>query len=331
MAALARNEDDVALARRLDQRLQPDVGEVGDHQHVHHAPGLIGGIADQRPPQRLADDAACAVATDDVASADRLDLALVAGIAPLQPHRHRVARRRIAVDGEVDETARIVRLPPVRRVAHQVEIGVVHPRLIEDDVRIGGQPVLDVLHPAVAADVGGLRLVRLPEGGLVDPIGLAGDALADAEALEHLHRPAGDAVGLTEPDRSGLLLDDRRGDLGEGGQLRRERQARRAAADDEDVERLGHPVGAAHRAVLRVRRGDVRIASLKSVEMKLHGVVSSCRSHRALDRPFCRPAALRSHAGRSVARQRGPVRPRNMISTLIICAMSIYVSGWRVP
>ena len=30
--------------------LAADVGEVGDGQHIHHAPGLIGRVAVQRAP-----------------------------------------------------------------------------------------------------------------------------------------------------------------------------------------------------------------------------------------------------------------------------------------
>ena len=45
IAALARNDDDAAVAGGLDQRLEADVGEIGDGEHVHHAPGVIGGVA----------------------------------------------------------------------------------------------------------------------------------------------------------------------------------------------------------------------------------------------------------------------------------------------
>src|SRR6185437_16809486 len=99
--------------------------------------------------------------------------------------------------------AAIVRRQPVRRARHGVEQEIVDARLIEDDMRVGRQPVLDILDEAVACDVAARS--RLPERGLVDPIGLALDALADAEGLEHLHRPAGDAVGLAELQWTRLL------------------------------------------------------------------------------------------------------------------------------
>ena len=55
IAAFARDDDDAAVVGGLDQRLEADVREVGDGQHVHHAPGVIGGVAVQRAP-----DATCA-------------------------------------------------------------------------------------------------------------------------------------------------------------------------------------------------------------------------------------------------------------------------------
>ena len=90
VAALARNDEDAAFVGRLDQRLEADIGEVGDGEHVHHAPGLIGRVAAKRPTDRLAHGAARAVAADDIAGPDRFDLALMPGIEALEPDGHRV-------------------------------------------------------------------------------------------------------------------------------------------------------------------------------------------------------------------------------------------------
>ena len=76
--------------RRLDQRLEADVGKVGDGKDVHDAPGMVGGIAAQLAPDRFAHRAARAVAADDVARPDGLDLALMPGIEPLEADGHRV-------------------------------------------------------------------------------------------------------------------------------------------------------------------------------------------------------------------------------------------------
>ena len=105
-----------------------------------------------------------------------------------------------------------------------------------------GQPVFDILNPAGAHDPAPVGIVRLPERRLVDPVGLLHDALAETEGLEHLHRAAGDAVGLTEQQRAGFLLDDPGLDVGKGGQLRRQRQAGRSAADDQDIDLVGKRV-----------------------------------------------------------------------------------------
>jgi hypothetical protein len=105
--------------------------------------------------------------------ADGLDLALVRGIDALETRSDavRIAGRRLG-NLEAGEASRIMRRELGRRAAHDIEIEVVHPRLIEHDVREFRQAVLDVLHAAAAHDVRRLFIVGLPEGGLVDPAGL---------------------------------------------------------------------------------------------------------------------------------------------------------------
>ena len=90
----------------------------------------------------------------------------------------------------------------------------------------------------------GLRVLDLsaflpgpPEDGFVHPIGFAGDLVRKAERLEHFHGAAGDAVCLADLERAGFALNDAGGDVRKSRQLRRQRQARRAAADDEDIDR----------------------------------------------------------------------------------------------
>ena len=61
-----------------------------------------------------------------------------------------------------------------------------------------------------------LPIVRFPECRLVNPTGLLQHSLAEAKSLEHLHRAAGDAVGLAAEQRAGLLLDDPGLDVGKG-------------------------------------------------------------------------------------------------------------------
>ena len=115
-----------------------------------------------------------------------------------------------------------------------------HARLVENDMRKFRQPVFDVLHPSAAGDVRRLLVVRLPERRLVDPARLLQRALDEAEGLEHLHGAAGDAVGLAELQRARLLLDDAGLDAGERRQLRGEREPRRSAADDQDIDLGGN-------------------------------------------------------------------------------------------
>jgi hypothetical protein len=153
----------------------------------------------------------------------------------------------------------------------------VHARLVEDDVRKFREAVLDV-PGAVAPDQGlGTGLVGLPEGELVDPIGFPHDTVGEAKRLEHLHCPAGDAVGLADQKAAGFLLDDAGRDVGERGELRGEGQTSGAATDDEDVDARGEPVPGAGRLVPDVSFGHVWIAGPEPVEMELHACFGHLR------------------------------------------------------
>ena len=203
---------------------------------------MVGGIAAKLAPDRRTHDAARAVAADHVAGLDRLGLPLVRGVEPLErdghPLRRIVTAARRGLNG--DDAPRIIRLEFRGRSAHDVEIEIMHARLIENDVRELRQAVFDILDPAAADDVRRLPVIRLPERRLVDPAGLLQHALAEAEGMEHLHRAAGDAVGLAELHAARLLLDDAGLDVGKRGQLRRERQPCRSAADDQDIDLFGN-------------------------------------------------------------------------------------------
>ena len=140
-----------------------------------------------------------------------------------------------------------------------------HARLIEDDMRESGDsPSSTSWIRSRAKMAARLASLRLPERRLVDPVGFAFDALAEAERLEHFHRAAGDAVGLAELQRARLLLDDAGLDVGKGGELRGERQAGRPAADDQHIDLCGQRVGArarrgaSERRRCRDRRGGIR-------------------------------------------------------------------------
>src|SRR5271156_1157600 len=64
IAAFPRNDQEAAFIGRLDRRLYAHIGEVGAGEHIHHAPGLVGRISVQRPPEGSAHGAVRAVATD---------------------------------------------------------------------------------------------------------------------------------------------------------------------------------------------------------------------------------------------------------------------------
>src|SRR5208283_1471292 len=142
-----------------------------------------------------------------------------------------------------------------------------HARLVQNHMRELGKAVLDVLNSPVADDAVAGAVVRLPEGHLVDPVGLFHHALAEAKGLEHLHAATRDAVGLAERQGAQFLFDDPGPDLWERRELRRRGQTRRAAADNEDVHLLWKRVGLRRRAGRFV---DLRIARSEAVQMELH-------------------------------------------------------------
>jgi hypothetical protein len=90
IAALARDDEKAAFAGRVDGGFETDVGEIGDGQDVHDAPGLIGGVAVCRSSERLAHMTVRAVAPNHVPRAYGFNLTLVRVLEPLQPDRNRI-------------------------------------------------------------------------------------------------------------------------------------------------------------------------------------------------------------------------------------------------
>ena len=72
----------------MDRGFQADVWKVGDGEHVHHAPGLIGRIPVQSNAQCLSYAAVRAIGADHEPRLDDFQLALVPGVIPLQPDGH---------------------------------------------------------------------------------------------------------------------------------------------------------------------------------------------------------------------------------------------------
>ena len=74
--------------------------------------------------------------------------------------------------------------------------------LVNGHVRKLGKSVANVLHTAVASDPSLVTRVRAPEVSLVNPVGLAGQPLGQAEGIEHLDRTARHAPPLAAPQPS---------------------------------------------------------------------------------------------------------------------------------
>ena len=174
----------------------------------------------QRSADGFAHGTARAVATYHVAGLDCLDLSVVRRIEPLDPHGHPrwrgIGIGCLLINLQIEKAPSVVRLQRSGRFAHDVEIEIVHPCLIQNDMRKFGQSVFGVLHTAAADDVLGLVGVGIPECRLVDPAGFLQHALAETIRLEHLHRAARDAVGLAAKQGTRLLFNDAGLDIGKG-------------------------------------------------------------------------------------------------------------------
>ena len=210
VAALARDQQYVALVGRLDRGFQADVGKVGNGQHVDHAPGVVGEVAVRHRTDGIAHQAACAVAAGHILGAHG---ALRAAGDIAQCHHDRMLA--FGIDAQGDEFQAVAGLKPRWRVAHEVEQVLLQARLVDDHVREFREAVFGVLNPPGALDACAVLLRRTPEHGLVDPAGLAHQLLPQAECLEHLHRAAGDAIGLTHLERAVAALDQEGADGGE--------------------------------------------------------------------------------------------------------------------
>ena len=272
MAAFARQHHQDAVALRAHERLHAPVGEIGRGEQVDHAPGLVRRVALQLAADGAAHIGARAVAADHVVGAHRVRLALAAGRGALQRHRDRVLRCP-RVHRQVGHFPAVVGHEATGRLAHDVEEHVVHPRLVDQDMGHLGNALGHVLHPrhAVQPDVG--IGSRRPEGGLVDPDRLARHLLAKAEGLKHLHRAHIDAICLALLHAAQLGFHQHGADLRHPRQLRRQAQAGRPRARDQDVHRLRQRI--ARLAVAWRCRAQVRVVGNEAVLVVLHGVSPS--------------------------------------------------------
>lgn len=147
--------------------------------------------------------------------------ALLATGDSAQRDAHQIAALRAAgcVDLQTDELETKVGHQTGWRLVLVVQQVLLHPRLVDDDVREVRQTIFGVLHPTGAGDFCAVLRRWAPEGRLVDPRGLAHGLDAHAEGFKHFDRATGDAVRLAQlqwADAFGVPLaaDARRCDVG---------------------------------------------------------------------------------------------------------------------
>ena len=140
------------------------------------------------------------------------------------------------------------------------------------------QACFHIGHTPAAHDAAWIRafgVIRFPKGGFIDPVGLIQHLVRKPESLEHLHRAAGDTVGLAEFQGAVLLLHDHGANIRKSGQLCGQRQSGGTAAHDQHISLRGQGEMrcTGFRRAARARCGSVelrRVAGSKSVEVKLH-------------------------------------------------------------
>jgi hypothetical protein len=232
MSPFARDQQDAALFP-LDGALGADIGEVGDSERVHHAPGVVGLVPGEGAANRCAHFAPRAVGTHHIFGAHYAFLALVRPGGVQECHGDGVVA--LVGDAEGQELVAVVGLQAGRRVGREFGKVVQHAGLVDDEVRELADAHLVVDGAGGANDVGVVGGVRLPERHLGDAVGLGNDALREPEGLEGFDAARLDAVGLADGKPSGTPFDDPRGDIREHGKLRRSEHSRRTGADDQDV------------------------------------------------------------------------------------------------
>ena len=209
IAALTRQNKNAALALRLDNGLHAKIGEIGHGKHIHHTPCLMRRIPMQFATNGSAHVAACPITADDIIGAHGLDLSRALWVRALKAHRNGIVARCL-VNLEVQNPQPIVRFKPCWRILHDVEKEIMHPRLVDEDVRHFGNPVLHVLHAPDPFDLARLVRVRCPESRFIDPVGFTLHRLGKTKCLKHLHGAHVDPVRLPFFHAAHLGFDDHR-------------------------------------------------------------------------------------------------------------------------
>ena len=267
MPSLARQHHQNAILVGAHEGFHAPIREIGDGQHIHHAPGVVRRIAVQRPADGAAYVRACAVAADDVVGAQLLGLALAARGGVFHRDGDGVLGG-AGVDDQVHHLQTVVGFQPRGRVPHEVEEHVVYPRLVDQHMGHLGGAVGHVLHTRDTREVF-IRAGR-PECGFIDPDRLAHHLSRKAEGLEHLHRAHADAVGLAFFHRPQLGFDQHGADPRYSGELGGQTQPCRPGAGNQHVHRFRQRVARA--AVAWGRREDIGVSGIEAVDVELHGV-----------------------------------------------------------
>ena len=217
VAALARNQQNIAVVSRLDRCFEPNIRKVGHGQHVDDTPSVVGEASLRNGANGLAHLAARTIAAHDILGSDR---AFLPAGQVTQGHDHRIVA--IRLNGQFDKFKVVVGLKPRGRHAHVVQQVLLQARLIHNDMRHFGQAVFGVLNAPGTCDLTTVLRGRTPEHGLVHPVGLSNELLPQTKGLEHFYRATGHTVGLAKLQWAVSAFDQTGADAWKGRELRRQ-------------------------------------------------------------------------------------------------------------
>ena len=223
VTALSRDDQNAAFVSGLNQRFEPNIRKIAVHQHIHHAPRMVGRITLQRRTNSLTHTTASTVTTHDVSSANCFYLALIPNFSkfcrvhPLKPCRHRKIIYAIRRTLQPCKFTVVMRHHARRRFLHDVQIEIMHTRLVQNHMWHVRQAVFHVLHPPATCNAAAVRFARLPKSRLIHPISFFQHAVCKTKGFEHFHRSTGNAVSLPQLQWARFLLHNDCANVWKGG------------------------------------------------------------------------------------------------------------------
>lgn len=166
--AFSRNDEDTAVLRRMNRRLESDVREISHDESVQHTPSLVCEITLHLNPNRLPHSTPRAVTAHNILRLDMLPLPCICSIRPLNRNIHRFIS---LWQRHLDHLSAIRRLQPRGRPLHAVQPKIMQPCLVQDDVWKLAQALFCIPYSSASSQALAI-LSRRPECSLPHQVSL---------------------------------------------------------------------------------------------------------------------------------------------------------------